>query len=102
MLADTTREFVPQRVTFSLGKNEPFPVRLAQVEFLLDNGLKPERVFLVVIPLDVYTFAAHGLDQYRATEGGALAYAPRVPAVGGGLVRNSRLALRAGRERRCT
>ena len=29
MLADTTREFVPQRFTFNLGKNEPFPVRLA-------------------------------------------------------------------------
>jgi hypothetical protein len=94
MLADTARRFVPGRVVFNLGKNEPLPVRLAQAEFLLDHGLKAERIFLVVIPLDVYTFADSGLDQFRATPGGALAYAPRLPAVGGGVVRTSRLALK--------
>ena len=94
MLADTAKQFVPQRVTFRLGKNEPVPVRLAQAAFLLDSGLRPERVFVVLIPLDVYPFAHHGLDQYRVTAGGALAYAPRLPAVGGGLVRDSRLALK--------
>lgn len=94
MLADTSRQWVPQRLTFNLGKNEPVPVRLAQAAFLLDRGLKPKRIFLVFIPLDVYTFAVHGLDQYRATEAGALVYAPRAPAVGGALVRNSRLALK--------
>jgi hypothetical protein len=94
MLADTSRALVPQRLTFNLGKNEPVPVRLAQAEFLLDSGLAPERIFLVVIPLDVYSFALHGLDQYRATPGGALAYGPRLPPVGGALVRSSRLALK--------
>ena len=94
MLADTARELVPQRVTFNLGKNEPLPVRLAQAAFLLDNGLRPQRVFVVLIPLDVYQFAQNGLDQYRATDGGALVYAPRLPAVGGGVVRHSRLALK--------
>ena len=94
MLADTARQFVPQRVTFNLGKNEPVPVRLAQAAFLLDCGLKPARMFLVFIPLDSHQFATHGLDQYRATAGGALAYAPRTPAVGGAFVRNSRLALK--------
>ncbi len=94
MLADTAREFVPQRLTFNLAKNEPVPVRLAQAEFLLDNGLRPERIFLVVIPLDVYTFAQHGLDQLHATEGGAIAYTPRLPRVGGDAIRHSRLALK--------
>jgi hypothetical protein len=94
MLADTARRFVPQRVTFNHGKNEQLPVRLAQAEFLLDSGLRPERIFLVFIPLDVYQFAQHGLDQYRATPGGSLAYGPRLPAVGGALVRHSRLALK--------
>jgi hypothetical protein len=94
MLAETARDLVPQRVAFYLGKNELFPVRLAQAEFLLDNGLKPERIFLVVIPLDVCTFAEYGLDQFRATDGGAVAFAPRVPAIGAGLVRTSRLALK--------
>lgn len=94
MLADHTRGYVPQRVTFNLGRNEPYPVRLAQIALLLDSGLKPERVFLVTIPLDGLAFVQHGLDQYRATPSGALAYAPRLPAVGGALVRNSRLALK--------
>jgi hypothetical protein len=94
MLADTTRRFVPQRHTFNLGKNEPLPVRLAQAELLLDSGLKPERIFLVMIPLDVSIFAQHGLDQYRATDGGALAYSPRLPSIGGSIVQSSRLALK--------
>lgn len=94
MLADTSRQFVPQRVIFNLGKNEPLAVRMAQASFLLDNGLKPERIFLVCIPLDVHMLALHGLDQYRATESGALVYAPRVPPVGGGLIQSSRLALK--------
>lgn len=94
MLADTTRAHVPQRTTFNLGKNEAFPVRLAQAALLLDSGLKPERIFLVTIPLDALAFVQHGLDQHRATPNGGLVYAPRVPAVGGALVRNSRLALK--------
>jgi hypothetical protein len=94
MLADTTTTLVPQRITFALRKNEPFPVRLAQAHFLLDAGLKPERVFVVMIPLDVNTFAYYGLDQHRATAGGALVYEPRLPPVGGGVVRHSRLALK--------
>lgn len=94
MLADTSRQFVPQRMIFNLGKNEPLPVRLAQAEFLLDSGLKPERIFLVVTPLDVYFFAEHGLDQYHVTSGGALAYTPRLPPVGSKAVQHSRLALK--------
>jgi hypothetical protein len=94
MLGDTTRALVPQRITFNLGKNEPVPVRFAQAEFLLDNGLKPERVFVVVIPLDVAVFVEYGLDQLGTTPGGAIVYEPRPPAVGAGLVRHSRLALK--------
>lgn len=94
MLADTARAHVPQRVVFNLGRNEPVPVRLAQAALLLDSGLKPQRMFVVLIPLDVQSFAVHGLDQHRATSGGALAYAPRTPPVGGAVVRNSRLALK--------
>ncbi len=94
MLADTSRQFVPQRVTFNLGKNEPLPVRLAQAAFLLDCGLKPERIFVVLIPLDVHSLARHGLDQYRVSEAGALVHAPCLPPVGGRVVQNSRLALK--------
>jgi hypothetical protein len=94
MLADTAIKFVPQRFTFHLAKNEAVPVRLAQADFLLDHGLKPERIFVVLIPLDVHTFAYHGLDQLHATRGGAIAYTPRLPSVGGEVIRHSRLALK--------
>ncbi|WP_439630508.1 hypothetical protein [Gemmata sp.] len=91
MLADTTRRFVPTRFTFNLGKNEIVPVRLAQAEFLLDAGLPVEHLFVVVIPLDGYFYAMHGLDQIRVTPGGGISYDPRFPETGGWLVRTSRL-----------
>jgi hypothetical protein len=94
MLADTSRKYVPQRVTFNLGKNEPFAHRFTQAAFLLDSGLIPERIFFICIPLDIHSLALHGIDQYRATESGTLVYEPRVPPIGGWLVRNSRLALK--------
>ncbi len=94
MLADTARQYVPNRRTFNLGKNEIVPVRLAQAEFLLDAGLPVERVFFVVIPLDGFSFAMNGLDQIRVTPEGGLAYDPRLPSVGASVVRNSRLALK--------
>lgn len=93
MLADTTRRYVPTRTTFNLGKNEIFPLRLAQAEFLLDQGLPVERIFVVVIPLDGFFFALHSLDQIRVSSAGGISYAPRFPTVGGSLVRHSRLAL---------
>ncbi len=93
MLADTARQFVPTRTTFNLGKNEILPLRFAQAELLLDQGMPMERIFVVVIPLDGYFFAMHSLDQIRVTAGGGISYDPRSPAVGGALVRNSRLAL---------
>jgi hypothetical protein len=94
MLADTAREFVPQRAMFNLGKNEYLPVRPAQAEFLLDSGMKADRIFLVMIPLDVHNFAQHGLDQYHASPGGAVIFTPRLPSIGGGVIRHSRLALK--------
>lgn len=93
MLADTVRAHLP-RAVFALGKNEIVPVRFAQAELLLESGLRPERAFFVFIPLDAHSFALHGLDQVRAAPSGALAYEPRPPAVGGALVRHSRLALK--------
>ena len=91
MLADTTRWLVSNRTTFNLGKNEILPVRLAQAELLLDEGLPIERIFIVVIPLDGFFFALHSLEQIRVTPNGGISYDPRMPAVGGWFVRNSRL-----------
>ncbi|MCE9567109.1 MAG: hypothetical protein K8U57_34330 [Planctomycetes bacterium] len=95
MLADTTRWHVSTRTTFNLGKNEILPVRLAQAELLLDEGLPVERIFIVVIPLDGFFFALHSLEQIRVTPNGGISYDPRLPAVGGWFVRNSRLALQS-------
>jgi hypothetical protein len=93
MLADTTRKLVPTRTVFNLGKNEILPVRLAQAEMLLDEGLPIERMFVIVIPLDGFFFALHSLDQIRVTPKGGIAYIPRLPTVGGSLAGRSRLFL---------
>lgn len=93
-LADTARTQQSKFLVVNLPRaTTPVPVRFAQAEMLLETGLKPARAFFVFIPLDAHTFEQHALDQVRATPGGALVHAPRLPTVGGALVRNSRLAL---------
>jgi hypothetical protein len=93
MLADTARKYVPNRHVFNLGRNEFLFVRGAQIELLLEHGLQPERIVFAIMPLDAAVFAHHTLDMVHAGRGGALAFDPRLPSVGGGLIRNSRLAL---------
>jgi hypothetical protein len=93
-LADTAREKQNKFVVVNLPRvTTPVPIRFAQAEMLLETGLRPARAFFTFIPLDAHGFELHSLSQTRATPGGALAYEPRLPAFGGALVRNSRLAL---------
>ena len=94
MLADTARVRVPQRMIFNLGRNEPLAVRLAQVQLLLENGLRPERIFVALLPLDLVALGQHRLADVHVTAAGALTYRPRNP--GGALgwaIGHSRLAL---------
>lgn len=93
MLADTARQYVPNRHVVNLGRNELLYVRAAQIELLLAHGLRPERVVFAMQPLDAAVFARQTVAMVHAGPHGALAFDPRLPPVGGGLVRHSRLAL---------
>jgi hypothetical protein len=94
MLADTARQRLADRVIFNLGRNEPLPVRFAQIKLLLENGLKPERIIVEVMPVDMAV--PQPLDRILITSQGALTQNPTVPpGVAGWLVSNSRLALTA-------
>lgn len=93
MLADTTRKHVPNRHVFNLGRNEFQYVRAAQIDLLLEHGLRPERIVYQLMPLDVSVFARQSFAMVKAGNGGAMAFEPRLPAVGSSIVRNSRLAL---------
>jgi hypothetical protein len=92
MLADAARQRVHDRLIFNLGRNELLPVRLAQIKLLLEHGLRPERVFIAVMPIDVEPIARQPLDTYRVTARGAITYDPSWPAGAfGQLVRGSSL-----------
>src|SRR5262245_8569168 len=93
MLADTARQQAPNRHVFNLGRNEFLYVRAAQLEFLLDHGLRPERIVFAMHPLDAAVFARQTVKMVHAGPNGALAFDPRLPAVGGEVIRKSRLAL---------
>jgi hypothetical protein len=96
MLADTARQELPDRRVFNLGRNELLFVRLSQIELLLENGLKPDRVFVAILPLDLWAFYLHSLAQTEANERGAITYRVRDPGgLAGWCVANSRLALTA-------
>jgi hypothetical protein len=103
MLADTARAALPERRIFNLGRNEHLFVRFAQVKLLLENGLRPERLFVLLTPLDFVILGRQPLDTIRVTQRGALVYEPR-HAEGplGWLTRHSRTAftawVRSGRQ----
>jgi hypothetical protein len=93
MLADTAREQIRNRHIFNLGRNEFLYVRAAQIDLLLDHGLRPERIVFAMQPLDAAVFAHQTVRMVHAGPNGAQAFDPRLPAVGGDLIRHSRLAL---------
>jgi hypothetical protein len=93
MLADTARARLPERRVFNLGRNEHLCVRLAQVRLLLENGLKPERVIVVLMPLDAAMLGLDPLASFHVTARGALTYRPCPPdGPAGWLVEYSALA----------
>jgi hypothetical protein len=68
-------------------------VRAAQIEFLLEHGLRPERIVFEMQPLDAAVFAHQTVDMVHAGPNGAQDFSPRLPLYGAGIIRNSRLAL---------
>lgn len=76
MLADTLRASVPDRVIFQLGHNEILPVRVAQIETLLDAGLRPEHLVFEMMPIDVVPLCQHSLDDYYISKQGGITHRP--------------------------
>lgn len=104
MLADTLRERVPSRRIFHLGRNEDLIVRFAQIALLLERGLRPERIFVVLMPIDLLGLGAQPLATVQVTDRGAIGYRPRLPhGAGEWLFARSAIAraawFRAGRQR---
>lgn len=104
MLADTARATVKDRLIFNLGRNEPLVLRMAQIELLLQQGLRPERIFFELMPIDTVPLAEQPLATLRVNAAGALGYEPDLPpCLAGAVIRNSRVALtgwcRAGLQR---
>jgi hypothetical protein len=103
MLADTARDRLTDHRIFNLGRNEHLIIRLAQIRLLLERGFRPERIILLLLPLDVAMLGEQPLATVHVTARGALTYQPRLPAGPGALaISHSRLALtgwvRSGRQ----
>jgi hypothetical protein len=79
MLADRARERVRDRRVFNLGRNEHLFVRLAQIQLLLDHGLRPERLFVALMPIEMLGLGPQPLSTIYVTSRGALTYRPRLP-----------------------
>ncbi|MCS6849753.1 MAG: hypothetical protein NZ700_01120 [Gemmataceae bacterium] len=104
MLADHARAAVSDHRIFNLGKNEPFMLRMAQIQLLLDHGFQPERIFIVLLPVDMLGLGPQPLASIHVTRTGALTYRPRLPpGVLGSATERSRLLwaawVRSGRHR---
>ena len=93
MLAETAQVELPRIRMFYLGRNEPINLRVAQVRLLLENGLRPQRIVFVLLPIDVAVSGKQPLASILVTSHGAITY--RVPTPGppmDALLRVSRLA----------
>jgi hypothetical protein len=102
MMADTARRMRSDRRIFNLGRNVDLPLRAAQARQLLAAGLKPERIFFVLLPLDVAHIGKRPLSFVAVSPEGAITTRLRWPEPPWTtVVRGSRLAaiawLRGGR-----
>jgi hypothetical protein len=96
MLADTARAKLRERRIFHLGRNEPLELEVAEAAMLLDNGLRPERLFVLLMPVDCLLLGPRPLSTIRITRTGALGYRVRRPPLGlGWLIDRSRVAMAA-------
>ena len=92
---DRQAPFAPARAN-TLDGRDPLTVRLAQIQTLLESNYCPERIFLVLTPIDLLGLGEQPLATQHLNRHGALCYRPRLPpAPFASLVRHSRLALAA-------
>lgn len=94
MLADTLRTRIKTRKIFNLGKNTPLPIRFAEIELLLRLGLKPDRIIISFMPIDILRIGRFPLDTITVNLNGSLGNRPRVPpGFAGEVVLNSMFLL---------
>jgi hypothetical protein len=77
MLAHQACRFLPAKRVFFLRRNENLEVRLAQIELLLANGMRPERIFIALLPVDMGGIGPQPLDTVLVNSRGAMTYRPR-------------------------
>lgn len=81
---------------FYLRRNAEFPMQVAQMRLLLNSGLKPERVILVILPIDLVPLSKQPLHTILVNRKGAITYRWQAPAAPvDQLLHCSRLALLA-------
>jgi hypothetical protein len=79
MLADTAQKAAPEMRVFHLRRNVDLPLRAAQARLLLDAGLRPERIFFVLLPHDLWQIGSRPLAFISVTSEGAIATRVRWP-----------------------
>ena len=95
-LVDSLRAYVPDRPVFKLDRAELLLVHFAQIKTLLENGFHPERILIVLMPVDIGELGKQSLDSVFVTSKGALTYKPWIPpSLPGGIIRQSRFAFTA-------
>ena len=94
MLGDLARDTVPDVGMFYLQRNADLVRHVAQIRLLLDSGLHPERIILVLLPIDTAPIGRQPLSTMVVNSRGAITYRLRLPMRPfDALIRSSRLAM---------
>jgi hypothetical protein len=101
-LADTAQNALPDIRIFALRRQTELPLRAAEARLLLANGLRPERIFFVMFPIETLQVGRRPLSFIDVHPDGSMATRVRWPdEPWTPLVKTSRLAtiawIRSGR-----
>ena len=78
-LADTAERMLPDTRIFALRRFVELPLRAAEARQLLAHGLRPERIFFVVLPIDTVQIGKRPLSFIDVRPDGAFANRMRWP-----------------------
>ena len=94
MLGDIAQHDRPDIRMFYLRRNSELPLQIAHLRLLLETGLKPERVILEVLPIELVSLLEQPLATMSVNSRGAIVYRWRPPPEPfNHLMQSSRLAL---------
>jgi hypothetical protein len=101
-LADTAQRALPDIRIFALRRQVELPLRAAEARLLLANGLRPQRIFFVMFPIETLQVGRRPLSFIEVHPDGSMGTRVRWPdAPWTSFVTNSRLAtiawIRSGR-----